>query len=440
MVFRNFHIRLIFRILLITLSLLLVCYCLPHALYLRSVYAGVLSVLLISELFFFISRFTRNITNFLESVQERDFTIHFAETKSNSLLNKLYASLNRLTEVYKKISVEKEIKQRYLETLIEHISFGIVSCDEQGNVRLVNQAFLKQATIQHLHSIHQLAARNKPLYDALRTLEPGKKKLLKLTEARQLVTLSLFSTEFKLDNTSFTLISVQNISHELSTTEIEAWQRLIKVLTHEIMNSIAPILSLSGTLHEISKGKAQATSAEWDTLSSGLEAINIRSAGLLSFTQRYRELTQLPSPVFKNVNIKDLIEQVLQLIQSDLNMHSISVVTELKSVQAMVDASLMEQVLLNIIRNAMDALEGINNPLIHLQLTAADDRIYISIKDNGAGIATANLDKIFVPFFTTKRNGSGIGLALSRQIALLHGGEIFVQSEVEKGSTFTIVM
>jgi len=439
MVFKSFHFQIIIRVVLLTTSLLLFSYCIATGVYLRSVYAGVLSILQLVELIYFIFRFTRNINTLLQSIQERDFNLHFSETKSSGLYSDLHATLNKLTALFKKISREKEIKQRYLETLIEHISFGIISFDEQGTIMLVNQAFLKLSGSLHLTSFTQLQQKNKTLFDEIQALSPGKKKLIKLHGNNQIVTLSLYATEFKLDEQSYTLISAQNISNELSTTEIEAWQRLIKVLTHEIMNSISPILSLSGTLHEISKRKTQ-ESSEWSTLNSGLEAIKIRSEGLLSFTQRYRELTQIPSPKFQNVDADGFIEHVMQLVSPELNARGIVLKVNSQPVKVTIDSSLMEQVLINIIHNAIDALDNIQNPSISIQLTSKGERTHFVITDNGSGIDAANLDKIFVPFFTTKKNGSGIGLALSRQIVLLHGGEIFVHSEIKSGTVFTIVI
>jgi signal transduction histidine kinase len=250
----------------------------------------------------------------------------------------------------------------------------------------------------------------------------------------------LYATVFKLDNQSHTLISAQNISNELSSTEMEAWQRLIKVLTHEIMNSISPILSLSNSLHTITKGKSQDANEDWKTLNSGLEAINIRSAGLLNFTKRYRELTQIPSPKFQQVNLQDFLSQIIHLLEPEFKKRSICLEQKLQPTIGLLDASLIQQVIINLLQNAIDALTEIDNPKIIIALRKTTERITISIEDNGTGIDAAHLDKIFVPFFTTKNNGSGIGLSLSRQIILLHGGELFVQSKQGEGSRFTLVL
>lgn len=438
MVFKNFHIRVIFRLALLAISLALVCYCLVTGHYLRSAYAGVLSCILIIELFFFITRFTRQITTFLQSVQERDFSIRFTENSSDKLFSALYDSLNNLTTLFKKISLEKEIKHRYLETLVSHISFGVISYDEHGKVMMVNQAFLKLSRASHLNTLSQLQIKNSVLFDEIQLLQPGKKKLIKLLIENQMATLSLYTSEFKMDEQVFKLVSAQNITNELSATEMEAWQRLIKVLTHEIMNSISPITSLSGSLYEISSTKT--SDPEWSTIHRGLDAIKTRSEGLLNFTQRYRKLTQIPTPEFQTVQVHDFIEHITRLVQPELYKRKINLQITGQPASSTFDPSLMEQVIINLIQNAMDAVEKVEGPQIVIQFQLENERFHFKIKDNGLGIASGDLDKIFVPFFTTKKNGSGIGLALSQQIILLHGGQIFAQSEIGVGTTISFTL
>jgi nitrogen fixation/metabolism regulation signal transduction histidine kinase len=438
MAFKNFHIRVLIRLLLLMISLTLVCYCLVTEHYLRSAYAGALVCILLAEFFFFITRFTRHITAFIQSVQERDFSIRFPENSGDKLFSTLYSSLNNLTALFKKISLEKEIKHRYLETLVSHISFGVISYDEEGKVMLVNQAFLKLSRASHLNTLSQLQLKNSPLFEEIQSLEPGKKKLIKLPVDNQMATLALYATAFKLDEEVFKLVSAQNITNELSATEMEAWQRLIKVLTHEIMNSIAPITSLSGSLFEISSTKT--SDPEWGTIHGGLDAIKTRSEGLLNFTQRYRKLTQIPTPEFQTVKVPDFIEHITRLVQPELDKRKIKLQATVQPATSTFDPSLMEQVVINLIQNAMDAVEKVERPQIAIQFQLEDERFNFKIKDNGMGIASNDLDKIFVPFFTTKKNGSGIGLALSRQIILLHGGQISVQSEIGAGTTISFTL
>ncbi|HEU5292982.1 MAG TPA: HAMP domain-containing sensor histidine kinase [Cyclobacteriaceae bacterium] len=438
MEFKRFHIGIIIRVLLLTFSLALFSFCLIEAMYLRSAYAGALVVIQVTELIFHITRFTRNITVFLESVRQRDFSIHFTETKNDKHLNNLYESLNALTTLFKKISVEKEIKHRYLETLVKHVSFGIISFDEHENVMLVNEAFKKLSGIVGLEKLSQVQAKNPLLSKEITALQPGKKKVIKLPIDNKMITLSLYSSEFKLDEQAYKLVSVQNITNELSATEIEAWQRLISVLTHEIMNSISPITSLSSSLHELTS--KEPPDQHWKTVHTGLDAIKTRSEGLLNFTQRYRKLTQVPTPEFQTVQVNDFIGHIIRLVQPEIEKRSINIKTEIQAAKATFDPALAEQAIINLIQNAIDAMENTPHASIFVSVLQQSDRIRFAIQDNGPGINAQDLDNIFVPFFTTKKNGSGIGLALARQIAILHGGEIAVQSELGKGATFVVTL
>jgi signal transduction histidine kinase len=438
MEFKGFHIRIIVRVLLLALTVSLFSYCIIEGLYLRGAYVGVLVCIQVAELIFYISRFTRNITIFLESVRQRDFSIHFSESKNTKHLNNLYRSLNALTDVFKKISVEKEIKHRYLETLVKHVSFGIISFDQHDNVRLVNEAFLRLTGISYLDKLSQVQSKSPILAKEIIGLLPGKKKVIKLPLDNKMTTLSLYASEFKLDEQAYKLVSVQNITNELSATEIEAWQRLISVLTHEIMNSISPITSLSSSLHALTTQKS--SDEHWRTLNSGLDAIKTRSEGLLNFTQRYRKLTQVPAPEFQTVQVNDFVNQIIRLVQPETEKRNINIQTDIQSTRATFDPALAEQAIINLIQNAMDALENVSHASIKVSVQPQNDHVRFSIQDNGPGINAQDLDKIFVPFFTTKKNGSGIGLALARQIAILHGGEISVQSALGKGTTFVLTL
>lgn len=440
MPFKNFHLKIVIRVILIAISIGILSYCLLTAYYIRAFYISIIILIQVSELIRFIIGFTKNITTLFQSIEERDFSIHFTEEKFDDTFKSLYTSLNRLNNLFSKINSEKEVKQRYVESIIEHISFGILSYDQNGKVNLVNQAFLRFAGLSSMHSIKQVEHKNKILAEAILNLKSGEKKLLKLQSTHQILNLSLYATVFKLEDNTHTLISAHNISNELSVTEMEAWQRLIKVLTHEIMNSISPILSLSSSLHKLTEYKSHDAAEDWSTLNRGLEAINIRSDGLLNFTKRYRELTQIPSPKFERIKVHEFLTQIVELISPEFQKREIKLKQEFQATEALLDNSLIQQVIMNLLQNALDSLEGKQGGEVSLELQRVAERISISVRDNGEGIDPNHLDKIFIPFFTTKKHGSGIGLSLSRQIALLHGGELFVQSKPGVGSCFTLVL
>jgi signal transduction histidine kinase len=276
----------------------------------------------------------------------------------------------------------------------------------------------------------------------VREIKAGQTRLLKVKIGNELLQLSLHAAEFKLNDEYFKLISFQNIRSELDMREMEAWQKLIRVMTHEIMNSISPITSLSSTLHHVVKEQKETPSrASLDTLDQGLEAIKIRSEGLSNFTEIYRRLTRIPTPSFRPTDLKALLQRVALLLETDLKTNGVSFEIHASERQALLDPELMEQVFINLIRNAIDASAGTKDATITVHVVPqTDGRTLISIQDNGSGIEPEILENIFVPFFTTKKNGSGIGLALTKQIIHLHHAEIKVSSVSGEGATFMIYL
>lgn len=439
--FTNFYIRILFRLLLITAVLLVFVYCLLETYYLRSLYAGLLASVLIAELMTFIYRFVHHLNQFLLSLQHQDFSLNFKEGKGN--LKEFYQSMNKIIALFSKISVQKEINHRYLETLVEHVRIGIISFDKGGNVHLINKAFLELIDKKSIRVVKQLRGVSESLTDEISSLRSGETKVIRFQKENELFNLSLHATSFRLDEKSFTLISMQNITHELNAKEMEAWQSLIKVLTHEIMNSVSPIISLSGSLQSMvaaHNSPSEVTSAYWHNLGEGLRAIQERSLGLQHFTEKYRELTFLSSPKFEEVNLQHFFEPIVALLKPEMDRKHIHFNQIIEPLIVTFDPKLIEQALINLIRNAIDACEHKAEPIITLSARGLENHYAISILDNGDGIATSLLDKIFIPFFTTKKQGSGIGLALTRQIVLLHKGEIQVQSNPEEGSVFTIIL
>ena len=261
--------------------------------------------------------------------------------------------------------------------------------------------------------------------------------------------LSVFATEFKMQNESYTLVSLQDISSELEEKEIESWQKLIRVLTHEIMNSITPISSLAQTVREIMIYEAhdqitlrKLEQDDVDNIANALNTIQRRSQGLLNFVELYRNLTRIPRPNFRYVSVKELILRVRQLMLPRFENDNIMfhLLIDPEQLMLTIDPDLIEQVIINLLLNACDAVKEVEQSWIKLEaLSNINGRVTIEIKDNGSGITPDLLDKIFMPFFTSKRDGSGIGLSLSRQIMHLHKGTISVKSNPGHGATFTLI-
>ena len=397
------------------------------------------------ELYRFTSQTNRKLTRFLESVKYSDFISGFtSDNKLGKSFRELNVAFNEVLEAFRKARSEKEEHWQYLNTIVQQVRTGIVSYDIEGNIQLMNanaKRFIGMATIKN---IHELEKYNLKLYQALQEVQPGRSTLYKSSSE---FLLTLQATELRIRGNTVKLITLQNIQNELQRQELEAWQNLTRVLRHEIMNSITPISSLTSTLREIldheliKKDHLYELKAEGaDDLRDGLETIENRSKGLIKFIDAYREYTSLPQPKLKTVGVKALIEKVAQLLKQELKKTSIrfSVVCESEYLTVQADEEMIEQVLINLIKNAIEANDQAENATIEVKGTYTENAVIISITDNGPGIIPEAIDRIFVPFFTTKKTGSGIGLALSRQIMQMHNGSLTVSSEPYVKTTFTL--
>ncbi|MEX1238155.1 MAG: ATP-binding protein [Cyclobacteriaceae bacterium] len=430
---------------MLTLVITLLAWCLVNAYYLRSIYVAVAVVILTGEFIWYVDRFNRDVKSFMVSLLQRDFTTHYQSKGRSKSFDELYETLNRISEVFRTISAEKEIQFRFLEMLVDHLRVGILTLDEEGKIQLVNQALKDLLKREVLFSLKSLESIDPSLVSTLMDIRSGETRLIKLRVQNELLQLSLHASEFRLEDKYHKLISMQNIRNELDAREMEAWQKLIRVLTHEIMNSVSPVISLSETMHALLRQHQQEIkpSAQhfYETLDKGLDAIKVRSEGLYQFTQSYRKLTGIPQLSLQQTNMKDIIARVGVLIGIKLKERGINLKFPDADIPVVVDPDLMEHVLINLLLNAMEAVAETHEPCIEIS-TFRDQKgsVFISVRDNGEGIDEATAEKIFIPFFTTRKNGSGIGLALTKQILQLHHADIHVTSEKGKGTEFVIVL
>jgi two-component system, NtrC family, nitrogen regulation sensor histidine kinase NtrY len=439
MVFKNFRFQIIIRVLLLTATVGLLTWCIVNELYLRSGYIAVGVVLFVVELIWYVDSFNRDIKTFMLALLQQDFTTYYQRQGKGKSFEELYDTLNEITGVFRRISSEKEIQHRYLEMLVEHLRVGIISFSADGKVHIVNQALKNLLRKEVMTNLKSLESVDKSLVQTLKEIRTGETKLIKLQVEGESLNLSIHASELKLEAADHKIISLQNIRSELDANEIEAWQKLIRVLTHEIMNSVAPITSLSATLHGlIQQHRSSFGNTLYDSLNQGLEAIMIRSEGLHSFTQAYRKLTRIPEPNIERTNLKQALERVCQLLSVSIQGRNIRLALSGISAEVMVDPQLIEHVLINIVQNAIEAVSGSDDPTININLEKTSEAVRVMISDNGPGIEPSTLDKIFIPFFTTKHNGSGIGLAVSKQILQMHNAQIRVNSKVGVGTQFII--
>jgi two-component system, NtrC family, nitrogen regulation sensor histidine kinase NtrY len=444
--FNDFRFRVAFRVVLLALTLGLFLYMIgkPNMIFAATLMLAVIIGQLL-ELYRFTSQTNRKLTRFLESVKYSDFISGFAhDNRLGNSFRELNTALNEVLEAFRKARSEKEEHWQYLNTIVQQVRTGILSFDANGNVQLMNANAKKFIGTVHLKNVHQLERSNPKLYHALMEVEPGRSTLHK---AGNEFLLTIQATELRIRGSSIRLITLQNIQTELQRQELEAWQNLTRVLRHEIMNSITPISSLTSTLREIldhelvKKDHVYELKSEGaEDIRDGLETIENRSRGLIKFIDAYREYTSLPQPKLKTVRIKTLIEKVAQLLKQELKKTPIQFSTQCDSeyltVQA--DEEMIEQVLINLVKNAIEALENKPDGHIELRGTYTEHAVLIEVADNGPGIIPEAIDRVFVPFFTTKKSGSGIGLALSRQIMQMHNGSLTVSSEPDVRTTFTL--
>lgn len=384
----------------------------------------------------------RDFTSFLSALLQNDFTTTYAEKGKGKTFNELYSVFNQITNKFRSISEEKEAQFIFLSLLVEHVRVGILSIDDSNQIHLINQSmrsYLDNTTVRNLAA---LPPHESEIARVFRSIKVGENQLIKKTVKGKVIPLTIHATEIWLQGKYFKLISAQDIRNELEANELEAWQKLIRVLTHEIMNSVSPIISLSSTLHHLVNDKTsqELNDNERATLQKGLEAILIRSQGLQHFANAYRSLTKIPQPQFRKIQIINIIERLNTLFQEELNLSGVELKIDVADNKEMLgDPELLEQVLINLIRNAIDAVSGQPNPQIKIKTETRQPNInVIQIEDNGLGIEPSQLDKVFIPFFTTKNTGSGIGLALSKQIIQMHSGQISITSQVGIGTAVEI--
>lgn len=444
--FKDFRTRVILRVIFlgITVSLFSFMITRPNMLF-AAILTFVVVVFQLVDIFRFVSQTNRKLTRFLESVKYSDFISGFtADNKLGRSFKDLNIAFNEVLEAFRKARSEKEEHWQYLNTVVQQVRTGILSFDGDGNIQLMNANAKKFIGLSSIRNIRELIPVNPKLYHAVNSVGPGKSELYKGSNE---LFLTIQSTDLRIRGADVKLVTLQNIQPELQMQELEAWRNLTRVLRHEIMNSITPISSLTSTLREILDHDMEKKEHHYelkeegaDDLREGLGTIENRSKGLIKFIDAYREYTSLPKPKMSRVRLKEVVEKVAQLMKPELRKTSIDFSyrcsSEYLTIQA--DVEMIEQVLINLLRNAIEALSEAANPKLELIGHYDESAVKIEVIDNGPGIIQEAVEHIFVPFYTTKRTGSGIGLSLSRQIMQMHNGSITVESEPDVRTVFTL--
>jgi nitrogen fixation/metabolism regulation signal transduction histidine kinase len=441
--FKNFEWRILFRVLLLFITLSTSAFLLVNQLYVYLVIAVPVIIYQVIDIFRLQRKAHAELDEFVESVHYRDFSRYFDVKHAPTDLQPLRKGFNEINTTFKVISKEKETQYQYLQKILELVDTGILSYEEKtGLVVWMNESLKRMMQVPYLKTIHSLARRDEELYNDIMALKPGASKIASAHFERSSLKILLSATAFQTEGKIYKLIAFQNVNEALDETESKAWQKLLSVMTHEIMNSVAPISSLAETL----KHRLQQTVSSFnddagslDDLELGIDTIKRRSEGLLKFAETYRNLNKITTLNLKKVYVRDLFGNLLQLMQPTLEQKNIDLETILKDtdLQLEIDTNLIEQVLINLVVNAIEAIKDNPNPKIVLSAyVASNHRSVIKIADNGNGMPPELMDKIFVPFFSTKKNGSGIGLSLCKQIMMLHRGNVQVQSVEGEGTAF----
>jgi len=394
-----------------------------------------------------VNKTNADLEKFFSSVQDRDSSVRFSQNAKNNSFRKLHDRMNNLNTIIQNVKIENERTSHFLQSVVDYIDIGLLSFDMNGTIGIYNVAAKRYLNLQQPLQLSSLNTIDDELFKIVNTIKPGQEILHKMKIDNLLQSILVKATELKFESNVIKLVSFQDITNELYKIELDSWKRLIRVLTHEIMNYISPITSLTAVISGYFKKKDVENQDPLELIDhqivsktlSGLNTIEETGKGLLDFVDKYRSLTSLPKPNLSKFTIDSLFRKCKILMESNIS-NNIKITASVypEDISIVADYAQIEQILINLIKNAIEALSNNKNGTIHLKAFYSDDSILIQVKDNGIGISGDIIEDIFVPFFTTKENGSGIGLSLSKQIMQNHDGTISVNSAPNKGSEFTL--
>jgi signal transduction histidine kinase len=444
--YRGYILKLFFRILLLVGTILGLIYAVYKNLTPYTLVLSVLLLYLISNTYTFIKRRFIAMDDFFEAVKYRDFSRWFPEDRGPKDIRFLYTGFNEINRTIKEINTQNEAQYVYLQKILEMVDIGIIAYNlESGDVLWSNDYFGETLDVPSFKNIRFIENRKPELYNTIFETYHREPNSISIALQNDKIKILISDTVFQVKEDAFKLIVIQNIDNTLNKNESESWKKLLSVMTHEIMNSIAPISSLADTLQrnlQLAIEQPKAHKLELEDLNAGIKTIKNRSEGLLKFAKTYRSLSKVTNLNLQRVKIKDLFNNIQLLMEPSIKAKNINIEFSIAppKLELDIDTHLIEQVLINLILNAVDACKNQVNAEIKVLASQNPNRdIVIKVFDNGSGIPQDILENIFVPFFTSKATGSGIGLSLCKQIMLLHKGRIIVKSIESEGSVFTLV-
>jgi nitrogen fixation/metabolism regulation signal transduction histidine kinase len=450
MLLNKFFINVLIRVIFIVITSVTLGIVLPH---LNNGYyytmAGMIFIIILQSWLLVnqVNKTNDDLEKFFSSIQDHDSSVRFSENLNNNSFGKLHARMNKLNTIIQNVKIQNERTGQFLQSVVSHVDIGLLSFDLNGRIEIYNNAAKRYFDVHQPQQLLSLKTANTELFNVINNIKPGQEVLHKIKTDNLSQSIIVKATELKFEKNILKLVSFQDITNELGKKELESWQRLIRVLTHEIMNSISPITSLTSVISGYFKKKDEDKPVPIELIDhqivyktlSGLNTIEETGKGLLDFVDKYRSLTSLPKPDLSKFTIESLFRKSKLLMESNIpDRIKITASVNPEDIVIEADYAQIEQILINLIKNAVESFSDKQEGTIQLKAYYADDDALIQVVDNGIGISDDIIEDIFVPFYTTKESGSGIGLSLSKQIMQNHGGTITVNSLPNKGSEFTL--
>ena len=445
---KSFSVHIITRVALLLLTMSGLAFIFGRMeLFFNHIILGMLLILQVYELIRYVQRTNRELAKLLLSIKNNDFTVSFNSMKEDRQFRELHHAFQQIIEAYKEVKIEKEAQYEYLRLIVRHIKVGIISIKGEDDIALINQPAMDILQTGTYHYWHNLKNSHPRFVEQIARMREQESRLIEIPVKGEVKRLSVHVISAVLLQQPYRIITFQDIAQELSQSEIDAWHKLIRILTHEIMNSVTPVSSLSETMlmmlqsaEGTLRNPDEVDSELLEDLTYSLRTIQKRSDGLLHFVEDYRKLTKIPQPQPETIPVQELFADIHRLMRAELQKQDIEVSTEVlpAGLKVWADRRLLEQTLINLLTNSRQALQGTEQAHIRLTGKETDGQTILEVADSGPGIPEDKLDKIFVPFFSTKEKGSGIGLSLSRNIMNLHGGSIKVSAPPGSPTIFSL--
>jgi len=451
---KKFTLQIVLRVIVIVLSSILLAY-----VFLEKYWVSLLAVILVImyevySLIRYVNHTNYSLSKFLDALKSEDYSVYFSPSAKGASFKRVFEDFNTIIGIFKKNNIEKEAQYKHFKQILEQVNLGIISIHKEDlfNEHSENEIlFLNKAAsdilMQPRHKYWHRLVQHIPWFtDEIIRLQNGGKTLLNIDFNDEQKQLSLEVVDVSYLQTPYLFITFQDIRSEIAQKEIEAWHNIIRVMAHEMLNSFTPVSSLASTIVDMTKHYIEDDKMELDRdllndINLAASTIKRRSDGLLDFVTDYRTIASVPKPNIKKVLLQPFMDSIEVLLHPDLERENIQLEINKMPPRTIINADekLIEQILINLISNSRHALNGVDNAKITIACSINERNTIIRVSDNGKGIPPEIMDQIFIPFYTTRKNGSGIGLSLSKNIMKKHGGDIYVQSSENEGTTFSLV-